>query len=158
MPEDSAVVIDFSELNAAKRMLEDPVQRLKHLLELEAPELMGSMHPVARSPEIEEQFMVVATLLREIAAFCSQQSASISALQKAVLKAENSTFRRDVERALSRLDHEWKRCESQIQALDCVWERRTPEMLRELALIQREMTFLQKWRAQLREARVQLEI
>jgi hypothetical protein len=163
-PSGDGSALTFSELNAAKRLLSDPVQRLRHLLELQAPEWLESMHLghpmqlMARSPEMEEQFMVVATLLREVSAFRSQQSASISALQRAVLKAEHATFRRDVERTLSRLDQHWERCESQIRALDCVWERRTPEMLRELAFLQREMSFLQKWRAQLREARLQLEI
>lgn len=157
-PDGSAVPLDFTELNAAKRTLEDPVRRLKHLLELEAPELIGNLPPLARSPEIQEQFMVVATLLREISAFRSQQNGSMSALQKAVLKAENAQCRRDLEKALSQLDLQWQRCEAQLQALDCVWERRTAEILRELALIHQEMAFLQKWRSELREARLQLDL
>lgn len=153
---DQKTTSSFTQLNEARQALENPVTRLQHLLEKEAPGEVEALKRLQTPLEISQYFLEVATLLREVSAFCEQRSASKSALQRAILHSENSALRADVDRTLARLDALWSQCELQLRAADAVWERRTPQMLHQLVTIQREMTFLQRWRSQLREARLQL--
>lgn len=146
----------FQAINEAHRTLQDPVTRLQHLLYHEAPEELDALRNVNVSMDMSDHFMEVATILREVQAFTEQQTHSRSPLARAVLKAEYMTLRRDLDRALARMDELWRQCEHQIQAADTVWDRRNPGILRQLATVQREMAFLQKWRTQLREARLQM--
>ncbi|MEK0445250.1 MAG: DnaJ domain [Verrucomicrobiota bacterium] len=146
----------FQALNEAHQILKNPVSRLRCLLEKEAPDQLQAAQSGGISPELSDRFLSVATLLRQVSAFCDQQTAARSPLAKAVLRSEHLALRSDVERALAQVNELWHRAETQIQAADSVWDRRTPGILSQLATLQHEMTFLQRWRLQLREARLRM--
>ena len=155
---DKGAELHFLEINEAHKTLKDPVTRLHHLLTKVAPSELEVQKSGSVSVDMSERFLQVATILRETAAFREQQSLSLSPVTRAVLRAEHLSLRRDLDRTLARMDELWNQCEHQIQAADAVWERRTPGILRQLATIQREMSYLQKWRVQLREARLLMSI
>ncbi|MEY2600432.1 MAG: DnaJ domain [Verrucomicrobiota bacterium] len=146
----------FRELNEAHRTLQNPVTRIRSILEQEAPEQLAAAQQEGISLDLSDHFMDVATLLREAEAFCSQLASTHSPLSKAILRSEALALRSDLERTLARLDELWRQCEAQLQAADAVWERRTPAILKQLATVQKEMSFLQRWRVQLREARIRM--
>ncbi len=146
----------FCELNDAHRAIQDPVTRLHSLLAKEAPAELESAQRGQISLDLTDHFMNVATILRGVSAFCAQESMARSPMTRAVLRAEHNALRTDVERTLARIDELWHQCEAQLQAADAVWDRRTPGILHQLATIQHEMSILQRWRVQLREARLRL--
>ncbi len=146
----------FQALNEAHQILKNPVSRLRSLLEKEAPEQLQAAQNAGISLDLSDRFLTVATILRQVVAFCDQQTAARSPLAKALLRSEHLALRSDVERTLGQLDELWHQCEAQIQAADSVWERRTPGILNQLATLQHEMNFLQRWRLQLREARLRM--
>ncbi|MEI6712541.1 MAG: hypothetical protein WCO60_02235 [Verrucomicrobiota bacterium] len=157
---DTAVLkeADFSEINEAHQLLKDPVTRLQLLLAREAPAELEALKHGEISMDMSEHFLHVATILREVSAFQHQYSSARSPLARAVLRAEHLSLRHDLDRALAKMDELWHQCESLIKGADSVWERRNPSILRQLATVQREMTFLQKWRTQLREARLTMSL
>src|SRR5438270_13876413 len=57
----------FTEINAAYAVLRDPVARIRHLLELEAPAVLAAVPPLPEA--LTETFMRIATLRRTIDAF-----------------------------------------------------------------------------------------
>ncbi len=148
---------EFQKISVAHQTLKDPVRRIEAVLELERPGFLASLARNAIPPFLAELFMEVATLQREINAFCAQHSSTHSPLSLALLKGERIALRKDLEQLVQKLRLQWERCLSQIQAADSTWERRTAESLAALALVHQEMVYLQRWRDQLRESQVRLD-
>jgi hypothetical protein len=138
---------DFSRLTKAYAVLREPGARLRHLLELEYPEVPT---PQQIPPGLAEHFMTVATLQREIQVFAHQQSSATS-LTRALAASEGFSLQRDVEKAITILDLQLTRALELLRAEDQLWEKRDAETGRRLALLHQELAFLTKWTADLRE-------
>jgi curved DNA-binding protein CbpA len=143
-----------AELNAAFATLRDPSARLKHLLELEHPEILGRNSNVPAA--LAETFLRLATLRRAVDAFIEQQSAAASPLAQALHASERFTLQHDVEKEQRLLEASLARCLEQLQALDAAWAARTPETIQLAAALQQELAYLAKWSWQLRECLFQL--
>ncbi len=171
---------NFQSVTAAHQILRDPVRRLEAALELESPGILDAADGHLVPTNLPDLFMSIATLHRQISAFCGQRalsheqpalsqgsharshpagvqgresrSVSTSPLSSALLRSETFTLRSDLEHLTQKVNQQWERCENQVRAVDAVWERRTPEMLRHLASVYREMSYLQRWKSQLKEA------
>ncbi len=148
---------EFQKITVAHQTLKDPVRRIEAVLELERPGFVASLAKNAIPSSLPELFMEIATLQREINAFCAQHSSTHSPLSLALLKGEVIALRKDLEQLDQKLRLHWERCLNQIQAADSTWERRTTESLTALALVHQEMVYLQRWREQLKESRVRLD-
>jgi curved DNA-binding protein CbpA len=146
----------FQGLVAAHLCLRDPVKRLEIVLQLEEAAHTGAQTGAQITEELTDLFLNIATLNRQLQAFHAQQPAAPSPLSRALLQSDRLSLAHDLEQLSRKVEHHWERCENQIHAADTIWERRTPELLRSLAKVLREMVFLQRWRVQLREARVRL--
>lgn len=150
----------FQSITLAHQTLRDPVKRLAAVLELEAPELLRQPSEQFIPSHLPDLFMGIATIQREVAAFSAQTAArrtddgGPSALNQALLRGECLSLLSDLERLLNKVDLQWARCETQIQAADAVWERRTHESLLQLAAVYREMSYLKRWKEQLKESRL----
>jgi curved DNA-binding protein CbpA len=149
----------FQAVTAAHQILRDPVRRLEAALQLECPDILSTPEGQFFSSELSDLFMSVATLSRQITAFCGQQAktaetqgTSTSPLSAAVLRSESFSLRSDLDQLTRKVNQHWERCENQIRAADSVWERRTPEMLRHLTSVYREMCYLKRWKSELKEA------
>jgi curved DNA-binding protein CbpA len=145
----------FAAVNAAYSILRQPALRLRHLLELEAPEAMaGASNPVPAA--LANRFMDIATLRRAVDAFVQQQSGAGSPLARALLASERFAVRRDVEKALADMETVRRRCLDALQLDDERWESLKDEVIPRLAELQQELTYLEKWMGQLREALLEL--
>lgn len=145
----------FAALNAAYATLRDPAARVRHLFEIEAPA------PPALSPappaELADLFMRQAALHQRLTAFRAQRAAAANPLARALLAGEVASLRRDAESAQTHLDTAHEQRLSDLRALDARWSLRDPARYDQLAAVQRQLAFLGKWRAQLREALFQLD-
>lgn len=146
----------FQELVRAHLLLRDPVKRLDCVLQLEIPLRAKGQPGTQITEELTDLFLSIATFNRQIQAFHAQQPATQSPLSRALLQSDRLSLGHDLEKLSRTVEHHWQRCETQIQAADTIWERRTPELLDSLLKVLREMIFLQRWRTQLGEARVRL--
>lgn len=154
----------FQEVTAAHQVLRDPVKRLEAALRLECPDILEVTDGHLLPNELPDLFMSVATLHRQITAFCGQQQKTMalrgtnpSPLGTALLRSEVFSLHSDLEHLSEKVNQQWDRCENQVRAADAVWERRTPEMLRHLASVYREMCYLKRWKSQLKEAALLLK-
>lgn len=135
----------FAALNAAHTVLREPAARLRHLLELEAPDRLPRAAPIP--PALGDLFMQLAAARREFERFWQKDSAATSPLARALLAAEKTTLRRDLGTALGQLDAAHAAALAELRALDGAWEARIDD----LANLQARFAFLGKWSAQLRE-------
>jgi curved DNA-binding protein CbpA len=150
---------NFQSVTTAHQILRDPVRRLEAALELESPGILADVDGHLIPNDLPDLFMSIATLHRQISAFCGQRaqaalsrSVPASPLSTALLRSEMFSLHSDLEHLTQKLNQQWERCENQVRAADAVWDRRTHEMLRHLASVYREMSFLQRWKSQLKEA------
>lgn len=139
----------FTELNTAYAVLREPATRLRHLLELTAPEMLA--RPAAIPPALADLFMQLATLRRALDGFQQKASAVTSPLTRALLAAEKATCRHGVEHSLAQLTAATAEAASELHTLDTAWADRTPAEVEKLAALQARCAFLAKWSAQLRE-------
>jgi curved DNA-binding protein CbpA len=145
----------FSAANAAYSVLSNPTARLRHLLELEAPEALAGAG-TSIPPELAERFMEAATLRREVDAFLRQQTAATTPLAQALLASERFMQRRDVESAHAELEAMHAQRLEAVRAEDARWEARDFATAVRLAALQQGLSYLDRWSAQLRELLVQL--
>ena len=145
----------FSALTVAYRVLSDPRARLRHLLELEAPQEPFRGIPAPAS--VGELFPVMGAKKQALDAFLKKRAASASALAKALLLPEQYALQEELESLLQVLEAERNRWLQEIPALDAAWtagERPVPQ----LAKTAQALGYLDKWSAQIREGLVRLQI
>ena len=136
----------FAALNAAWQTLREPATRLRHLLELEAPDLLT--RPAQIPPALADTFMRIATLRRTLEDFRKKHAAASTPLARALLAAERHTLKGQLESALADLDTAHERALDELRALDATW----PSSLDALAALQQQLAFLSKWSTDLRES------
>jgi curved DNA-binding protein CbpA len=146
----------FTAINAAHTVLRDPVGRLRHLLELEQPEAVAEAPPLPEA--LTETFMRIATLRRNIDAFVKQQAGATTPLAQALLAEARFALQRDVEMELGELENAQAVGLEAIREADAQWANRQPELVAQVAALQQELSYLQKWSAQLREALFRLRV
>lgn len=143
----------FRELNNAWQTLRDPARRIRHLLELRAPDLTQSQQVV--EPGLAELFLRAGACLQEFAGLQRRDAAADSPLVKALLAGEKmekieqlGTLRSEAEAGLSTTLAE-------VSKLGFHWE--SPDGLRTLAALQRRLAFYGKWARDLGEAMGKLQ-
>ena len=77
---------DFASLNAAFAVLRDPASRVRHLLELEAPERLSPAQEIP--PGLGDLFMRIAAFRHALDVFSKKEIAASSALARALLAGE----------------------------------------------------------------------
>ena len=142
----------FGQLNAAHRTLSEPAARLRHLLELEAPELLTQAQRIP--PALADRFMRVATARQTCATFLAKAAAATSPLARALLAAEHTTQSRTLDSALADLAAAQAGALTRLHAFEADWASRLPE----IATLQAELSYLEKWTAQLRAAHLELTL
>lgn len=143
----------FAALNAAYAVLRDPAARARHLLELEAPAAAASAAP---PPELGGLFMQQAALHQGLAGFLAKRAAAGNALSRALLGADETALRNEMESARAAIESAHERALAGLRTLDDAWLATNAARYTELAAIQARLAFLGKWRTQLREMIFQL--
>lgn len=153
----------FTELSTAYRCLQDPHQRLKHLLELETGATPAQVNEIP--PALMDAFMEVGTLCRQSDALAAKKSSTASPLLQVEIFAQAQqsierlthvhraiALRRDALLGeLEQLDSRW--IENQHRGLN-----QPQDLLCALADVYRLLGYLQRWQSQLQERILQLAL
>jgi len=145
----------FAGANAAYSVLRDPAWRLRHLLELEAPEMLSGASEIP--PEFAELFMRLAELRQALNTFQKKESAATQGLARALLIEERQSMLKRVMTLKTDLDSSYEGSLAALQALDAEWEPRAAACIERLAALQQRLAYLSKWRVQLSEALFKLQ-
>ncbi|MGB8166495.1 MAG: DnaJ domain-containing protein [Chthoniobacteraceae bacterium] len=140
----------FAALNAAYSILRDPAARLRHLLELTAPEALAA----TSSPPLElgDLFMTIAEFRRRLDAFLARRNAASSPLARALLATEGAMLRRELAAVRERLETTEAATTEEVRALDSTWTEPATATANELACLFHRLAYLGRWLAQTREA------
>jgi curved DNA-binding protein CbpA len=148
---------DFTALNLAQQTLRDPKLRLRHLLELEHPQIQTS-GPAAVPAALADHFAPIHQLLKNIDAFLPRKSAATSALSRALLSREASAVRHEAQTRLAQLETQHAAALEDLQAFDARWEPRPPDAAVRLRDFYGRFAYLSRWIEQLRERLFQLDL
>ena len=147
---------DFARLNQAQATLREPKLRLRHLLELEYPDLKLS-GPSGVPVGLADWFVAVHGLLRETDAVLTKKSAATSALTKALLARAEFAVRENVETTLQQLDALHLAATAELRAFDARWTVARPsDAAPALHDFYQRFAYLSRWLEQLRERLFQL--
>ena len=137
-------------LNAAYAILREPAARLRHLLELEAPERLSRPQPISNA--LADFFMRLASLRQALDAFALKESSARSELSRALLSGEKLALLRRCTDAAAQLDAAHELSLDALRALDAEWDARPADAVERLAALHQQFAYLSKWRSQIREA------
>ncbi len=151
----------FSAINLAYETLRQPRTRLKHLLELEAPELIARHLPAPES--IGNLFPGMGERKLRLDAFLKKRATTSSALAKAMLMNEHLELQEDLEAWLGVLEAEKERWQGTLPALDAEWAEANgtgapTSVAARIAEVAQALAYLDKWSAQVREGAVRLQV
>ena len=142
----------FAQLNTAHQTLSSPASRLRHLLELEAPELLAQSPQIP--PALGDRFMQVGAACQSAAGFLAKHRAASSPLARALLASEHTAQTQALDITLADLDSAHACALARLQNIDAAWR----EHLTEIASLHAELSYLEKWTAQLRAMRLELAL
>ena len=147
--------VAFALLNQAQAALRDPKARLRHLLELEYPQIRLS-GPTSVPGELADLFAPVHGLIREIDAILTRKSGAPSALAKALLARDEWSLRELAERRLEELEALQNAAVAELRAFDAEWTLSLPDRGSRLHAFYQRFAYLSRWITQLRERLFQL--
>ncbi len=145
----------FARLNQAHATLRDPKARLRHLLELEYPQIRLS-GPASVPATLAELFAPIHGLVQTTDALLAKKLAAPSTLAKALLAREEFFLRERAETRLEELEAFHAAAVSELQAFDVAWDARLPDAARRLHDLYQRFAYLSRWTDQLRERLFQL--
>ena len=148
---------EFARLNQAQATLRDPKARLRHLLELEHPQIRLA-GPASVPPELANFFAPVHGLLHEVDTLLTRKTTAPSALAKALLARDEFTLRERVEASLAELETLEAATLADLQVFDAQWPSGSRDRADRLHMFYQRFAYLSRWIAQLRERLFQLGI
>ena len=141
--------VDFTELNAAYRMLHDPKTRIRHLLELEFP---GTLTNNLQIPaDISRLFETMARERHSVGVFLEKQAELKTPLEIALMAAEKLELLTVLEKLLVLLNQKHEAILTQIKFMDAVWEEDKASSQSALLDIYQSISYVGKWIDQVRE-------
>jgi curved DNA-binding protein CbpA len=150
---DRAEGSDFSSINEAFQVVSNPAARIQHLLKLE----FGEAGDRQIGAELGGLFGTLVEVLRradqELGSFSRQASPLLRALAFQRLEA----LRHALDDAEKLIVERQSELQSRIAAVDQIWSQDRARCQKPLAQIAVDLTFVQKWAAQVRERKVRLE-
>ncbi|WP_038158752.1 DnaJ domain-containing protein [Verrucomicrobium sp. BvORR106] len=149
---------EASEVNAAYEVLKAPDKRVKHLMEVAAPEAARSWRTVPLDERMMSLFSSIGQTLDASAKIVERKSRAQSALAKALLANEEMQQRERLEELGSSIASRLEEMETVLPELDTRLESdpASLETWKEIASLQARMAYLTKWQAQIRERLLQL--
>lgn len=145
----------FAALNQAQAALRDPKARLRHLLELEYPQVKLS-GPSGVPASLADLFAPIHSLLREIDDLLAKKAAAPSPLAKALLARQEFALRERAEDRLAEVDNLQTAALKELQVFDAQWENRSPDTAPRLHDFYQRFAYLSRWSEQFRERLFQL--
>ena len=157
-PDVSGDDADFAALNAAYTVLRDPASRIRHLLELEAPERLAASQEVP--PALADLFMRIAGFGHALNAFSKKESATSSALTRALLAGDRLALSQKGGAVRAELEAAYDAAMKALRLIDSDWQKdpRPSDAVERLAALYHQCAYLAKWRSQLAEALFQFHV
>jgi curved DNA-binding protein CbpA len=143
-------------VNEAYRLLSEPESRLKHLVELEAPEAAAAWGTVPMDEGLMTVFLQLGPVLQRVEALAKRVEGAGSALAKALLAGEQMQRQEEVEDLMARLEALRSGLEAELPTLDEKRSRGEAEWVEQGKALRAKFAYLRKWQAQLREALLKL--
>ena len=140
---------DHAQLNAAYELLLAPEKRLKHLLDLGAPEEAKQWRTVAMSEDLMQLFMALGRVRPEAEALIEKRGKAQSALAKALLEKATFAVRESLEGIGTALDVRRSAMETTLSFTE-------PTDWQGVAQAQAKFSYLARWQAQVRELLLKL--
>lgn len=140
-----------AETNSAYETLRAPEKRLKHLLELGAPDDAKAWRTVPMDEGMMALFLELGKALDTSAKFLDRKSKAQSALAKALLANEEMQQREVLERIGFEIEKRRVDLEMGLTSLDEALQRDDAAAWKDVALTQARFAYLGKWQAQVRE-------
>ncbi len=132
-----------ADTNAAFETLLSPDKRLKHLLDLAAPDGARQWRTVPLDNAMMNLFSGLGAALEASAKFQERKQQAQSALAKALLANEEMQHREALEQIGFEIEQRRNEMEQQLPALESEWTQ--------LAVMQAKFAYLVKWQTQVRE-------
>lgn len=132
-----------AETNAAFETLRAPEKRLKHLLELAAPDGGKQWRTVPLDDAMMSLFSKLGAALESSAKFLEKKTKAQSALAKALLANEEMQQRETLEQIGFEIEQRRSEMEQRLPELESEWPQ--------LAAMQAKFAYLSKWQTQVRE-------
>ena len=140
-----------SKVNAAYETLRSPEKRLKHLLELAAPDDAKQWRTVPLDDGMMGLFSKLGVALETSAIFLEQKQNAQSALAKALLANEEMLHREMLEQIGFELEKLRKAVESLLPVIDKAFQGNNPLLWKALGFTQAKLAYLARWQTQVRE-------
>jgi curved DNA-binding protein CbpA len=140
-----------AQTNAAYGTLRAPERRLKHLLELAAPEDAKAWRTVPMDDQMMALFSQLGKALEASGKFLERKTKAQSALAKALLANVEMQQREALEGIGFEIEEMRGAMESRLPVLDTALPEGRPDTWKEVALMQARFAYLARWQTQVRE-------
>jgi len=138
-------------VNAAYEALRAPDRRLKHLLELAAPEDAKQWRTVPLDEAMMGLFSELGKALEASAKFIERKAKAQTALAKALLANEEMRHRESLERIGFEIENRRTEMEAMLPRIDQALLANDESVWRQLGITQAKFAYLTKWQTQVRE-------
>lgn len=140
-----------AETNAAFETLRIPEKRLKHLLEIAAPDVAKQWRTVPLDDAMMNLFSKLGAALEASAKFLERKQKAQSALAKALLANEEMQHREALEQIGFEIEGQRGELEQQLPAIDASLANHDETVWPQLAGMRAKLSYLSKWQTQVRE-------
>ena len=140
-----------AETNSAFETLRAPEKRLKHLLEIAAPDNAKQWRTVPLDDAMMSLFSKLGAALEASAKFLERKTKAQSALAKALLANEEMQHREVLEQIGFEIEGRRSELENQLPALDALLANHDESAWPQLAAMQAKFAYLSKWQTQVCE-------
>lgn len=138
-------------VNSAYETLRAPEKRLKHLIEIAAPEDAKSWRTVPLDESMMSVFMELGSALEASAKLLEKKGKTTSALTRALLANEEMVLRDRLETIGFGVEEKKVAMESGLSSLDDRLASGDETVWRDIAATQARLAYLAKWQTQIRE-------
>jgi len=143
-------------LNSAYQVLIHPRTRLKHLLELEAPQQAAVWETVAMDDDMMAAFTRLGAVIRDLEEVLKQREAASSALAKALLSGQQMELQERLEPILEQLEDLRRPLLDRLPQVDALRDAKAPQWVPLVKELVAKLTYLDRWQEQAREALLKL--
>ena len=146
----------FAELNAAYNCLREPRERLRHLLELELGRKPSDLTEVPDS--MMELFFAVGKTFRDAGAFLAEKARASSPLLQVQFFERGQQWVDRLNSLRQQIAIRRDALLEELKSVDADWEKAADKPVERLLIIWRQLSFYERWLAQIQERIVQLSL
>jgi len=139
----------FTELNEAYQVLQDPKRRLQHLLELQGRTMSSVGQPVP--PDLQDLFLKIGAASQRATTLLEKTRGASSALARSLLKPESAAVEQEIENLRTKLQNMIENADRELQDTNLT-------ELDAIAALQQRFVYLGRWSSQLDELAFQLSL